>query len=87
VCAAETVVRYSGDRTRKHSIPFTRNVWNIIKGIDLDMKEGGIQIEQADQDRASTKCSIASWPSGAWAEGRFAAEHLEASGVWSSLEI
>jgi mannose-6-phosphate isomerase-like protein (cupin superfamily) len=30
--------------------PFTQNVWDIIKGVDIDIRSGGNQIEYEDQD-------------------------------------
>ena len=30
--------------------PFTQNIWNVIKGIDANVKDGGNQIEYEDQD-------------------------------------
>jgi hypothetical protein len=30
--------------------PFTRNMWNVYRGVDVDVKQGGNQIEYEDQD-------------------------------------
>lgn len=30
--------------------PFTANMWKVYRGVDVDVKRGGNQIEYADQD-------------------------------------
>jgi hypothetical protein len=30
--------------------PFTSNMWNVYRGVDVSTKKGGNQIEYADQD-------------------------------------
>jgi cupin superfamily acireductone dioxygenase involved in methionine salvage len=47
----------SADRTRYIAIghgsvryPFTQNMWKVYRGVDVDVKNGGNQIEYADED-------------------------------------
>ena len=44
------IVRYLAVGHGSIRYPFTQNIWNVIKGIDANVKDGGNQIEYEDQD-------------------------------------
>ena len=48
--AGTAPVRYLAMGHGSVRYPFTRNMWNVYRGVDVDVRKGGSQIEYADQD-------------------------------------
>lgn len=48
--ACDRPVRYLAFAHGSVRYPFTQNIWDVFRGVDLDVKKGGKQIEYRDQD-------------------------------------
>jgi mannose-6-phosphate isomerase-like protein (cupin superfamily) len=48
--ACDRPVRYLAFAHGSVRYPFTQNIWDVFRGVDMDVKKGGKQIEYQDQD-------------------------------------